>query len=509
MKDYQHADRLYVRDTYSRAPKVGFLYFINFNLNSINEKTSIVKNGYVNKLKKNQTKLFYLLNQKDIYYYDLKKNQTKSIFESNNFNINIIYDYHLLHDSIFIISSDKGLAIFKYNNLIKKTTHFNLINQYLGDKLDKINQISYADNTLFFSSYQNLYSYKLTNITSIKNYSSFNISINNIFIDNNKKEPFEINDSKRNLNLEIVSPSFNPEYLFFKTNVKLIKDKDTLIITSSDNKKFIYENLDKGEYEMFIYFNFLNDEIIELKKLKIKIPPFYYETWYFRISMLFIFLIIMSIITITIYNLKLKNKIIAIENENFTLRMMKAQLRPHFIYNTLSTLKSTIYFNQYNKSLELIDKISLFLRNNIKIESELTRDLQTEINEIINYVEIENFRTDNKISLINNISDSYLIPSNILQPIIENAILHGLVSNKKLIITLDLKEFRSHIEIQITNNGKPLCLDLSKHDSFAIKSIIKRINHFNKNKFKNPFQLKNIYIENELFIENCIKLVKK
>lgn len=34
MKDYQHADRLYVKDTYARAPKVGFLYFINFNLNT-------------------------------------------------------------------------------------------------------------------------------------------------------------------------------------------------------------------------------------------------------------------------------------------------------------------------------------------------------------------------------------------------------------------------------------------------------------------------------------------
>lgn len=34
MRDYQHADRLYVKDTYARAPKVGFLYFINFNLNT-------------------------------------------------------------------------------------------------------------------------------------------------------------------------------------------------------------------------------------------------------------------------------------------------------------------------------------------------------------------------------------------------------------------------------------------------------------------------------------------
>lgn len=33
MKDYQHADRLYVRDTYARAPKFGFLYFVNFNIN--------------------------------------------------------------------------------------------------------------------------------------------------------------------------------------------------------------------------------------------------------------------------------------------------------------------------------------------------------------------------------------------------------------------------------------------------------------------------------------------
>ena len=42
LKDYQHADRLYVRNTYARAPKVGFLYFVNFN---IKKKQSKIKNG--------------------------------------------------------------------------------------------------------------------------------------------------------------------------------------------------------------------------------------------------------------------------------------------------------------------------------------------------------------------------------------------------------------------------------------------------------------------------------
>lgn len=45
MKDYQHADRLYVRDTYARAPKVGFLYFVSFNLNTAVLDPQWAKNG--------------------------------------------------------------------------------------------------------------------------------------------------------------------------------------------------------------------------------------------------------------------------------------------------------------------------------------------------------------------------------------------------------------------------------------------------------------------------------
>jgi hypothetical protein len=47
MKDYQHADRLYVRDTYARAPKVGFLYFVQFNINRaiLNQDPLWAKNG--------------------------------------------------------------------------------------------------------------------------------------------------------------------------------------------------------------------------------------------------------------------------------------------------------------------------------------------------------------------------------------------------------------------------------------------------------------------------------
>jgi hypothetical protein len=47
MKDYQHADRLYVRDTYARAPKVGFLYFINFNVNEAVKLSLLQKNTFI------------------------------------------------------------------------------------------------------------------------------------------------------------------------------------------------------------------------------------------------------------------------------------------------------------------------------------------------------------------------------------------------------------------------------------------------------------------------------
>ena len=117
------------------------------------------------------------------------------------------------------------------------------------------------------------------------------------------------------------------------------------------------------------------------------------------------------------------------EVKDAELKALQAQINPHFLYNTLDLINwMAINQNAYNIS-ELIIKLSQFYKmslskgkDKIKIFEELTH--------IELYVDIQNFRFDNKIRLIINVDDelmNYSIIKLTLQPIVENAILHGIL----------------------------------------------------------------------------------
>ncbi|MFM5602429.1 LytS/YhcK type 5TM receptor domain-containing protein [Aeromonas caviae] len=111
------------------------------------------------------------------------------------------------------------------------------------------------------------------------------------------------------------------------------------------------------------------------------------------------------------------------------LKLVQAQINPHFLFNTLNTI-SAITRRDPGRARELLLHLSRFFRNNLKRQSGLTT-LREEQEHCLSYLEIEQARFGERLTVINEIPPHFAevqLPSFTLQPLIENAIKHGICS---------------------------------------------------------------------------------
>lgn len=122
------------------------------------------------------------------------------------------------------------------------------------------------------------------------------------------------------------------------------------------------------------------------------------------------------------------NRLVLRERElsEANIKMMQAQLNPHFIYNTLDTMKWIGKANQLPEVAILSSGLAQILRTSISAGQTVTLRQETELVE--SYVEIQKIRFEDKFEFLVDIPEELMeakVPKLILQPIVENAILHG------------------------------------------------------------------------------------
>lgn len=121
------------------------------------------------------------------------------------------------------------------------------------------------------------------------------------------------------------------------------------------------------------------------------------------------------------------------------IAMMQAQLNPHFLYNTLDTIKWVAKANQVPEIATLSQSLAGILRTSISEEQFVP--LSQELKLIRNYCEIQRIRFDDFFDLTVNVPDELenaYVPKLILQPIVENAIIHGLEDRREGHIVVDV-----------------------------------------------------------------------
>ncbi len=137
------------------------------------------------------------------------------------------------------------------------------------------------------------------------------------------------------------------------------------------------------------------------------------------------------------------------------LNMLKSQINPHFLFNSLNSISSLTITNP-EKAQEMIIKLSDFLRYSISQPNESYSSLKTELANINRYIDIEKVRFGNKLIsefIIEPESNELKIPVMILQPLFENAIKHGVYeSTEPIIIKTICKKNDNYLSISISNN---------------------------------------------------------
>ncbi|WP_347924359.1 histidine kinase [Pontimicrobium sp. SW4] len=143
---------------------------------------------------------------------------------------------------------------------------------------------------------------------------------------------------------------------------------------------------------------------------------------------------------------KLKNQY---EKENLEQRLLRSQMNPHFIGNAMNTI-SALVDKKSEDAIPYINKLSNLFRLVLTNSREEFVNIKDEIATLNSYLELQsNFSNFFKFSIKNTIDkEDYIIPPMLIQPFVENAILHGLKKNSN----------KSKIEIKITKNDKGLLL---------------------------------------------------
>ena len=143
------------------------------------------------------------------------------------------------------------------------------------------------------------------------------------------------------------------------------------------------------------------------------------------------------------------------------LKMLRYQLNPHFLSNTLNAINSLIELGEADKAQKMTVQLSQFLRYSLDNDPDTLIPLQKEIDATNLYLEIEKTRFGDRLDIQYQISEeaySAKVPSLLLQPIIENSMKHAISRNEnggKISIEARKEGSRLVLILSDTGNGKP------------------------------------------------------
>ena len=164
-------------------------------------------------------------------------------------------------------------------------------------------------------------------------------------------------------------------------------------------------------------------------------------------------------------NARLEVELLKQENDNLEMRnlvteaelhSLQAQINPHFVFNTLSMISKSAYVSGDTVASELMDKLSEFLRYATG-KANKNSTLYEELESIKNYIFIQQRRFGERIQFEIDVEDAVpniAMPAVVLQPLIENAVLHGVGDlTEQAQITVQVGVYEGHVRIQIEDNG--------------------------------------------------------
>jgi len=327
---------------------------------------------------------------------------------------------------------------------------------------------------------------------------SFSVFDNKKEIDTLNSKPIELNYDENYFSFEFTALDFsnqqNIKYAYKLENA----DKDWVYI-ESPSRIAKYTNIDPGNYEFRLRAS-NSDGIWNEKGISVGLiikPPFWKTIWFLILVILFLIFIIILII-------KYRERKI-IEKTQFQLleqKLLRSQMNPHFIFNSLSSIQSFIFENNPLEAGSYLSRFAELIRSILYNSREEFITIEKEIKTLKNYLDLQQLRYDKKFDYKINIdpliqTDLIQIPPMLAQPFIENSIEHGIKHLKGrgfISISFTLMPEKNSILLIIQDNGigikasRKLENEKSKnHTSLATIIANERLDIFNKGLKKKQF----------------------
>ncbi len=245
-----------------------------------------------------------------------------------------------------------------------------------------------------------------------------------------------------------------------------------------------YPTLASGAYTFQVQSKNIDDQWSETIQLEFTIrKPWWQQRWFLVGS-----LWIISSFAYFVYRSRtnrLKQKL-ATEREIRDLERsaLQAQMNPHFIFNCLNSIQNFIILNDKENAMEYLTKFAQLIRQTLRASTQNRIALDQELSMLRNYLELEKLRFKNKFEYnIDVTSDidpiTTQIPTMLIQPFVENAIIHGmgeLKSGGQIAINIS-KQATDMLFVQIKDNGtgKSGVQSAEKRKSFGMSITGKRL----------------------------------
>ncbi|MCH2231732.1 MAG: histidine kinase [Crocinitomicaceae bacterium] len=431
---------------------------------------------------------------------------------------------------LYISTINEGLLIFKNNTLIKR------IREKDGLISSTINSIKRQGDKLYFASKFGLQEMNIDNFSfrNFKNANGRQLKIKDFEIKNDVAyvllsrglQTIQLNSQNQKISPPIIdftsilvnkkehllhpfaSVPYNRNSILFEFAAKTYNNREQLIykyqIIGSEsgweelpfNENSISVNgLDHGDYTLCLYALDSQNQKSNVLYYSFSINQPIWRVWWFYV--LISAIAIGFVILFYRRRLKIQQKKSDQQNELNASRLtaIQSQMNPHFIFNSLNSIQDLVMQGDTENSYTFITKFANLVRKTLNYSDKEFIEFEQEIQLLELYLSLERLRFSNNFEYkitTRDITD-ILIPPMLIQPFIENALVHGLL-HKEGIKKIDINfELRETLTCSITDNGvgRKKAKEIkerrkSKHESFAVRAIEKRLDILEK-KFDSKF----------------------
>ncbi|MEI3789572.1 MULTISPECIES: sensor histidine kinase [unclassified Chryseobacterium] len=443
------------------------------------------------------------------YFTDLKKFGDNLYIGATNVNGIIIFDHskvlRKITEKIGLITGQIKKIEVENNNVFWASTNYGLSRIELKGTDISINNFTQTDglpsnsvsgciisgDTIYVGTSKGLGILSVKNLMSQKKFINKKVIINSVIIGGREifdiRQPLTGQTPDNDVTFNVSFPDFISQgKISYRYKIEGLSNG----WQTGTSQKIIFSSLPPGNYTFKILgIGYNGKQSYASTNLQFEILPQFWQTWWFKLMIISLGVAGLFIL-ITFYFQKKRNKKLETlyyekKIAELELQAIKAQINPHFIYNCLNSIQYLLYKEDYKETENYLEIFAQMIRKTLHYSEKTFMSIKDEADYLSLYLNMEKLRLkdlfDYKITLSENINESWVLPSLLIQPFVENAIKHGIAG---------LKDRKGNIRVSFEHTGTSICVTIEDNgtginskrktspDSFGVRLSQKRIETF-------------------------------